>query len=236
MTVKESKPTTLDAEAFRRELDVSELVFDRAVRLALIPAADLVGVRESWTRTVVDAAVADRERIVDECGDWPDYGAFRAAEILEGRFGMEPGSLGAEVLVELARTDAIPHVGHYKGNRLYCGRALERFEDRELLERARVDGRLHQRSGAAVVLGIRDSDFDHLVRARWVEPVTYVRSYYQSRRSAPTVPLYREGDLRVLLEHPGIDWDRVRATPKGRPSPLALLTAKPRTARKDDDR
>jgi hypothetical protein len=33
------------------------------------------------------------------------------------------------------------------------------------------------------------------------------------------------GRGRVPVTHPGIDWDAVRATPAGRPSPLARLTA-----------
>ncbi|MFI1331008.1 hypothetical protein ACH4U7_12885 [Streptomyces sp. NPDC020845] len=35
--------------------------------------------------------------------------------------------------------------------------------------------------------------------------------------------LYRLADLELLLAHPAIDWDEIRTTPKGRPSPLARL-------------
>ncbi len=37
------------------------------------------------------------------------------------------------------------------------------------------------------------------------------------------VPLYRTGDLEDLAAHPGIDWQAIRSTPKGRRSPLAGL-------------
>jgi hypothetical protein len=56
--------------------------------------------------------------------------------------------------------------------------------------------------------------------------VTWVRSSWQRRRSVPQVPLFRSADLDVLLVHPAIDWDAVRSTPAGRPSPLARLAVR----------
>jgi hypothetical protein len=38
------------------------------------------------------------------------------------------------------------------------------------------------------------------------------------------MPLFRTGDLDILLTHPAIDWPQVRATPRGRRSPLAALS------------
>ncbi len=233
MPVKQSEKTTYDIDQFRRLLDVPEWMLERAVRLGLVPAADVpasVTTYEGWSQELVDAAVADRERILAGCGDWPDYGAVRAAEILAERFGLVPGDLDANVVLELARTDVIPHVGWFKKYPVYCGRARELFQDREALDRARTEGQLFQRGGAAKQLGIRDSDFDHLLRAHWIEPASYAFSRHQSRRAGPSVPLFRQGDLQVLLQHPGIDWDAVRSTPRGRPSALANLTTKPRKA------
>ncbi|MEU6236680.1 hypothetical protein [Kitasatospora sp. NPDC047058] len=40
------------------------------------------------------------------------------------------------------------------------------------------------------------------------------------------MPLFRRGNLDVLLAHPGIDWEAVRATARGQPSPLARLTTR----------
>ncbi|VFA91797.1 Uncharacterised protein [Nocardia farcinica] len=34
------------------------------------------------------------------------------------------------------------------------------------------------------------------------------------------VPLYRTGDVEALLERPDVDWEAVRACPKGEKSPL----------------
>jgi hypothetical protein len=41
------------------------------------------------------------------------------------------------------------------------------------------------------------------------------------------VPLYRTGDLEALREHPGIDWEAVRAVRPGEPSPLRGLARRP---------
>ncbi|MFI1294388.1 hypothetical protein ACH4VM_39515 [Streptomyces sp. NPDC020792] len=89
-----------------------------------------------------------------------------------------------------------------------------------------MTGQLFQTEGAARYLEVRRSDVDHLVRAGWLQPTTWARSYYQCRREQPRVAMYRRGDLDVLLGHPAIDWDKVRATPRGRPSALARLTSR----------
>jgi hypothetical protein len=85
-------------------------------------------------------------------------------------------------------------------------------------------GRLYLADEAAAYLRARRCDVDHLVRAGWLKPVTHVRSSWQRRRATPRVALFRQADLEVLAEHPAIDWDEVRATPAGRPSPLARLS------------
>lgn len=158
-------------------------------------------------------------------GTWPDMGATRAAERLSERFGLP---VSADTVVELHRTGHIPRTGTYKGHQLYDGLALERFTDRAALEAARRDGRLLDRISAARHLGVRDVDFTHLTRAGLLHPATYVYSRFQPRSHAPAIPLYRHGDLQQLLTHPGIDWEEVRTTAKGRPSPLAHLPTAPR--------
>ncbi|MEV6758207.1 hypothetical protein [Streptomyces sp. NPDC051214] len=51
-----------------------------------------------------------------------------------------------------------------------------------------------------------------------------MRNNRHPRRAAPTVPLFRGGDLELLLVHPAINFEQAKATPKGRPSLLAKLT------------
>ncbi|MGW5353345.1 3'-5' exonuclease [Streptomyces sp. NPDC004031] len=73
---------------------------------------------------------------------------------------------------------------------------------------------------AAQHLEIRRVDFDHCVQAGWIAPVSSTVRRYGVRRDVE-VPLYQVGDLDSMLDLPGIDWEAVRATPPGRPSPLA---------------
>ncbi|MGH3647624.1 MAG: hypothetical protein ACRDTM_10695 [Micromonosporaceae bacterium] len=191
----------------------------RAVDDGLIALPDVPGSR--WSAAIVEAAAGRVDRIREAVGGVPDLGAARAAAFLSDRFG-EP--VEPYVLIELDRHDLVPEVGEFKGHPLYCGRALERFNDVEALHRAMCSGRLLTLADAAGYLRIRPSDFKHLHAARWVAPVLRVHGPYQRRRDLPEVPLYRVGDLDVLAAHPGIDWDAVRATPPGRPSPLAVLS------------
>ncbi|MFE4265392.1 hypothetical protein [Streptomyces sp. NPDC056883] len=194
--------------------------FERAVAKGLIPPADVGGRR--WSAAVVEEVAGRAEEIRTETGGLPDMGAVRAAALLEERFEVP---VAAEVMVELDRLGLVERVGDYKGHALYDGQALEDFADRAVLERAKHNGRLLDRTAAAKYLGIRACDFDHLTRAKWLRPQMWVHSGWQRRRDAPCVALFRLGDLDVLLVHPAIDWDPVRATPKGRPSPLARLTS-----------
>lgn len=192
---------------------------DRAIRAGLIPAGDTA---RGWSAAVVEAIAPKVAEIRAQVGALPDVGAVRAAEVLAERFGIE---VPPAVLLELARLDVIPVVGDYKGHPLYCGRTLELFTDRAALDAAMELGRLHTADEAAAYLRVRRSDLDHLIRSGWLHPTTYVHSSWQRRRDDPQVPLYRTGDLDVLAEHPAIDWDAVRATPAGRRSPLARLSA-----------
>lgn len=206
---------------------------ERAVEDGLLPPTNAEG---RWPADQVDAIADDPDRLADirsRTGRWPDMGASRAAEILCEAFARD--AIDSGTVIELARHDYLPVVGDYKGNPLYCGRRLESLVDRRvhdlpavtaILDRAIKQGQLLTLDQAAAHLRIRKSDAKHLVAANWLEPITWVHSEWQPRSADPKVPLYRTGDLDVLLAHPAIDWDTVRATPKGRPSPLAKLSPK----------
>jgi hypothetical protein len=222
--VTRAAPKDYGPVQFPDRLGLPLWAFERALRDGLIPPADPVSGR--WPVSVVDAALARVDQIQAATGTLPDVGAGRAAEVLSARFGTD---VDPDILLELDRMGAIPCVGDYKGYPLYDGRAIERFTDRQALDRAMAAGRLLTRDQAAGYLKIRRSDVGHLVAAHWLEPVTWVRSAWQRRRASPQVPLFRAGDLDILLTHPAIDWDAVRATPAGRPSPLARLTTRRRT-------
>lgn len=111
------------------------------------------------------------------------------------------------------------------------GRALRRYADRQVIERATGSGLLVTAYQAAEQLGIRRSDLDHLVRTQWLRAAVWVQSNRYRRSTDPnatvqTVPLYRTAALDALRDHPAFDWDEIRATPRGRPSPLARLASR----------
>jgi hypothetical protein len=157
-------------------------------------------------------------------GSIPDLGAVRAAEVLAGRLGTPVSSDG---IAELGRRGLIPVTGYYKGFALYDGRALEAFTDLSAAAEATRAGQLRTADQAAAYLHIRRTDLDHLTRAGLLPPAGWGHGPFD-RRATRSVPLYRTADLDALTAVPGIDWDAVRATPKGHRSPLARLPDAPR--------
>ncbi|MEU0389186.1 3'-5' exonuclease [Streptomyces chartreusis] len=77
---------------------------------------------------------------------------------------------------------------------------------------------------AAQHLEIRRRDLDYCIEAGWLAPVSHVRrtvwSGGRGHRKVVEVPMYRVGDLDALKDIPGVDWESVKATKPGRPSPL----------------
>ncbi|MBL1086853.1 3'-5' exonuclease [Streptomyces actinomycinicus] len=77
---------------------------------------------------------------------------------------------------------------------------------------------------AAQHLEIRRRDLDYCIEAGWLAPVSHVRrtvwSGGRGHQKVVDVPMYRVGDLDALKDIPGVDWEAVRATKPGRPSPL----------------
>ncbi|MGW0801298.1 hypothetical protein [Streptomyces sp. NPDC002692] len=194
--------------------------FDRARRLGLIPGPDAAGGR--WRAPVVDDVLARIDAIRQAVGTMPDVGAVRAEEHLAERFNM---TVHSGTVAELARRGHLPVIGAHKGHALYCGLALENLTDRRKVERASAAGQLHMRDGAAQVLGIRETDLDHLLRAGLLTPAATTRSWWNKRA---VVQLYRQADLDRLTRSRRVDWTAVRATPKGHRSPLAALPTQKR--------
>ncbi len=188
---------------------------ERALNEGLVPPPDFGGRR--WTKPVVDGLLARNDELLAQLGTVPDCGATTAAQVLAERFGGDPEP---DAVAELARQGRIREAGDFKGYVLYSGRDLERFTDQVAYQRAVVDGRQRTREQAAAFLRVRVVDVKHLERSGRLRPVAAVLG-----RWGMNVALFRTGDLAALLGDDQIDWDAVRATPKGRPSPLALLPA-----------
>lgn len=95
--------------------------------------------------------------------------------------------------------------------------------------RRTAPGRLRIAAEAAEYLRIRRADLGHLIRAGLLTPAGWAHGPFD-RRDTRSVPLYRTADLDITeytLTACGIDWDTVRATPKGRRSLLASLPDAP---------
>ncbi len=204
---------------FPEALGLKVWEFERAVEQGLIPARPASG---RWPAAVVEQARERLEEIRARVGDLPDLGAVRAAQALAERLG---AAVEADTVAELARQGLLRVVGDFKGHPLYSGQDLAALRDLAAVEQARWVGHLRDRASAIAYLRVRPSDFGCLLRAGLLKPARLVQSAFQPKRWGPTVPLFRTGDLDALLEHPGIDWVAVRATPKGRRSPLARLVA-----------
>jgi hypothetical protein len=197
---------------------------DRALTDSLIPSPDTRSGK--WSSAVAQEAAARLKDIRAAVGSIPDLGAMRAAEILTGRLGTPVTS---DAVAELGRRGLIPVAGHYKGFAVYDGRALEAFTDAGAATEANRAGRLRIASEAAEYFRIRRADLDHLIRAGLLTPAGWAHGPFD-RRHTRSVPLYRTADLDALediVTACGIDWDAVRATPKGRRSLLASLPDAP---------
>ncbi|MEW1551479.1 hypothetical protein [Streptomyces tsukubensis] len=79
---------------------------------------------------------------------------------------------------------------------------------------------------AAERLGVRRSDWDHMVRLGWVKPAEWAEVRFgTSRAGAVDVPIYRAGVVdSIPAAHPEVDWPALRSVGKGRRSPLAALS------------
>ena len=195
---------------------------DRALTDGLIPGPDTRSGK--WSSAVAREAAARLTDIRAAVSGIPDLGAMRAADVLTQRLGTPVTSDG---VTELARRGLIPVAGHYKGFAVYDGRALEAFTDASAATEANRAGRLRIAGEAAEYLRIRRADLDHLIRAGLLTPAGWAHGPFD-RRDTRSVPLYRTGDLEDIediVTECGIDWDAVRATPKGRRSLLASLPA-----------
>jgi hypothetical protein len=198
-------------------LGLEQWQLSRALDDGLIPGPDRP--RGRWSAQLADTALAQADAIRAAAGTVPDLGAVRAAGVLSARLGLAVTGDGIE---ELARRGLIPATGHYKGHRLYDGRALESFTGTAAAAEASRAGQLRTATQAAAYLRIRRSDLNHLIRARVLRPAKWGRGPWD-RRGTVSVPLYRTADLDGLLARADIDWQSVRSVPAGRRSPLADL-------------
>ncbi|MFJ4674186.1 hypothetical protein [Kitasatospora purpeofusca] len=223
MTTSTARARTYGPRQLADRVGLAEWQRERARRIGLIPDPDPATGR--WSAAVVEDLAAQADAVLAAVGDLPDVGARRAEDYLAEKLGVE---LASGTAAELARRGHLPIQGAYKGHPLYCGLTLQRGIARRTVLAASRAGRLHQRDDLPGLLGVRDSDVGHLIRAGLLVPAEEVASSYHR---GILVPLYRQADLDRLQRSRRIDWAAVRAAGPGRRSPLAQLpTARPKTS------
>lgn len=212
MTIRTSR-VALSPSALAAHLGIAEWQVKRGERDHILPPRDR---SKGWSADLVDQLTARAGEIRAAIGDVQDMGGYGAAMYFSERFGVE---VQGDAVRELGRQGRLPVVAEYEGNMVFDGRALEAFNDLNALTEAGRVGRTVMSDDAAEYLRVRRPDFDHLVRAGRLVPVRRVEGAWKSE-----VSLYRVGDLDAVLADESIDWDAVRATPKGHRSPLAKLS------------
>lgn len=194
--------------------------FDDAMALQLLPDPDVsrpqrLGLR--WSPPAVRGLVKRRDEL-NTALDMGMLGASSLAGVMTERLSVD---VDASTVAELSRLGYIPRSGKFKGYDLYAVWAAVRSTILPALEQAKVNGRLRNADGVAEALGVRRSDVDNLVRLGWLKPARMADNPYNGDTGA--VPLYRHVDVAGLLMYAGIDWEAVRATPRGKRSPLVKL-------------
>ncbi|MFJ3819259.1 hypothetical protein [Streptomyces sp. NPDC090056] len=204
-------------------LKVSVAAWRWAVASGLAPASDVGAGR--WSRAVVQAADAEgiRAALPGVVSAW--WAAERLTQALGeplpfGRPPVTATAVGhlvrAGLLAYLGADTATPDVHPDQVATLARRRDLPALLDR------------HVPLGpdqAAVRLGVRRTDFDHVVRLGWLAPVGSVTIDYKRARGGVTdVPLYSGQDIALLpVSRPSVDWRALRTLAPGRRSPLAAL-------------
>ncbi|MFI8177990.1 3'-5' exonuclease [Streptomyces microflavus] len=165
----------------------------------------------------------------DSYKGWPMYSTAAARELDVELVRSIVGERVAWEAASLPRDAAAARIGWHwsdlvrmgEAGRITTGRG-SRYLITDLDTMAeQADGEQYVTAQAAAtdVLEIRASDWKYVEAAGWIRPAeTYEKEV--GRYRTVTVSLYRLGDVRALLDLPGVDWEAVRGLPKGTPSPL----------------
>lgn len=198
--------------------------FDEARREGLYSPDETRGRYERWSvlaaETLLASGVAADVR--DVLPHSPPVGSNRAAGYLRG---WRDGVTGADIraLVEIGE---LAPCGEYAGWPLFDVRDLDALTPAALdaaaarTARRAAEETLLYTAQCCRRLGVRISDWRHVVAAGWVEPAEVRPGRWRGQQ----LPVYRACDVDDLLLLP-VDWDAVRTSPKGSRSLLLDHTA-----------
>lgn len=198
-----------------------------ATRIALL-LAERTG-EPVTAKDVAELVAQEHLEVVDHYKGWPVYSTAAARDLDAGLVRAVVGERVAWEAASLPRDAAAARIGWHWSDLVRMGEAGRittgrggRYLITDLDTMAQeADGEQYVTAQAAAtdVLEIRASDWKYVEAAGWIRPAeTYEKEV--GRRRTVTVALYRLGDVRALLDLPGVDWESVRGLPKGAPSPL----------------
>lgn len=185
-------------------------------------------VYERWSIELAEGHAGILAKVVPEVagGDRPMI-AYWAARRLYERLGLDAWTEDVEELVLLGALTPIPP--RREGARPAFAAPDVDALDATLVAEV-VAARPRRRAARTLLhpgqcrrrLGIRKTDWDHIVRRGWIEPIEHqeVCGRGAARGRRLLVPMYRLSDVDALLQREDVDWDELRATPKGERSPL----------------
>jgi hypothetical protein len=184
---------------------------ERAFRDHMLPEPDLASGR--WSARLVRDLVPKAKTIREWAGSTPDVGAWRASDFLADKFGIPVTAGGVE---ELAARGVIAVAGEYKGCTLYSGDDLTRLSDRQAVAdaEARKD---RNAADSARYMRIRPADFKLLAKCGFIKPARLIDGRWVR------FPVYSCAALDAFMAGSGIDWAAVRATPRGKRTPVYVF-------------
>jgi hypothetical protein len=216
--------TEYDATQATKRLRVSAAAFRWARHIGLIPAPDVSSWQ--WSRAAVEALDADAIRAAMPS---PPISGGAAADRIAEALGT-PNVIGEKANVTsfvvrrfidrklLTELSANPD-----GSLVHPGQVAETCRRQDLAELVAADTPLGPEQAAAR-LGVRRAEFDWMLRLKWIKPAESIEVRFgTSRAGAVDVALYTTASVDALAARADVDWEQLRAVPKGRRSPLAAL-------------
>ncbi|MFI1154999.1 hypothetical protein [Streptomyces sp. NPDC020817] len=210
-----------DGDQAAGRLRVPRAAFRWAVHAGVVPAADAApGV---WSRAAVESMEA--AAVLAALPDGPMSG-YQAAERLAEALAPWPVTVGASAVRELAAAGLLLDLSGNPDTPLFHPAQVETLAARPDLAQVMTEAVPLGPDQAAARLGVRRSDFNHVVRLGWITARCWATVRFPSSQGGPVdVPLYRAEDIDALAAaHPEVDWPALRTLGKGQRSPLARLS------------
>lgn len=202
-------------------------------RRGVVPEPDLTAARgkqvwERWSVELAESRAGVLSRVVPEVagGDRP-MTAYWASHRLAERTGLQVCTEDVEELVARVELEPIPpREGYHRPT--FDAHDVDALDPSLVAEvvaggpRRRAARTLLHAGQCRRYLGIRKTDWDHVVRRGWVESVAHreVEGVGPAQGRVLRVPMYRLSDVDALLRREDVDWEAVRAAPRGERSLL----------------